>query len=499
MADPIRLLRQAFGVRPRSILWLLLVIVAAAALVWRLVNWRNQPPEIPFAKVVRESIMSSVSTNGKVEPDVWATARAERSGPVGAILIERGKHVEEGAPLVEIDASDAQADLAASQSRIEQARADLAMFDRGGRTADLADISSGIEKAKLELDAAQKDYEILSRLQAKEAATKVEAATARQRVENAQLQIYSFEQKRTALVAAPDKSAALARLHDAETAAKLADQRIKQSTVRAPISGVVYQFDLKRGAYLNAGDIVAYIGKLERVRVNVYVDEPDLGRVTRGLPVSITWDALPGRSWAGVVDKTPTQIEALGSRQVGQVTVRGWDRKANRPINETYTLQDLWKAQNLSQLEKTRRALIAKAYESRTEVVTDQPVHTVAEAKALARSILEKQDKKLIEASGATIGLPDLRAGSVVYISGFGAPPKDVDPSAAIDFEGRYYVTASTHTIQSGGYRTECWSTGHGELKSVVVGCRDYYDARVAAERALGGTRGSPGVRQSRQ
>lgn len=305
--------------KPRTIFWLLLAIAGTGAAVWTLVNWRNQPAEIPFAKVVRESIMSSVSTNGKVEPIEWAAARAERSGPVGTILIDRGKFVAQNAPLVEIDASDAQADLASAQSRIEQARADLAMFDRGGRAADLADISSGIEKAKLELDAAQKDYEILVRLQAKDAATKAEVAAAKQRVENAQLQLRSFDQKRMALVAAPDKSAAQARLHDAETAAKLADQRIKQSTVRAPISGVVYQFDLKRGAYLNAGDIVASIGKLERVRVNVYVDEPDLGRVTRGLPVSITWDALPGRSWTGVVDKTPTQIEALGSRQVGQV------------------------------------------------------------------------------------------------------------------------------------------------------------------------------------
>lgn len=318
MADPVRLLRKAFGVRPRNILWLLL-IVAAGALTWTLVHWRNQPPEIPFTKVARESIMSSVSTNGKVEPIEWATARAERSGPVEAILIDRGKAVAEGAPLVEIDASDARADLAAAESRIEQTKADLATFDRGGRAIDLADISSGIEKAKLELEAAQKDYEILSRLEAKQAATKVEVATAKQRVENAQLLIHSFEQKRNALVAAPDKSAALARLHDAETAAKLADQRIKQSTVRAPISGVVYQFDLKRGAYLNAGDIVAYIGKLERVRVNVYVDEPDLGRVTRGLPVSITWDALPGRAWTGVVDKTPTQVEKLDTRQVGLV------------------------------------------------------------------------------------------------------------------------------------------------------------------------------------
>jgi HlyD family secretion protein len=305
-------------VRPRNILWLVLVLAVVGG-VWWLVNWRNQPPEIPFAKVVRESIVSSVSTNGQVEPIEWATARAERSGPVGTILIDRGKFVAEGAPLVEIDASDARAELAAAQSRIEQARADLAMFDRGGRATDLADISSGIEKAKLELEAAQKEYDSLTRLEAQQAATKFEVATARQRVENDQLLIRSFEQKRTALVAGPDKSAALARLHDAETASKLAEQRIKQSTVRAPISGLVYRFDLKRGAYLNAGDIVAYIGKLERVRVNVYVDEPDLGRVARGLPVSITWDALPGRSWSGVVDKTPTQVEGFQSRQVGQV------------------------------------------------------------------------------------------------------------------------------------------------------------------------------------
>jgi len=306
-------------VRTRTIWWLALVLAMVGGSVWWVVNWRNQPPEIPFAKVVRESIVSSVSTNGQVEPIEWAPARADRSGPVQSILIERGQHVAQDAPLVEIDASDARADLAAAQSRIEQARADLAMFDRGGRATDLADIASGIEKAKLELDAAQKEYDSLTRLEARQAATKFEAATAKQRVDNATLQIRSLEQKRLALVAAPDKSAALARLHDAETAAKLADQRIRQSVVRAPISGVVYRFDLKRGAYLNAGDIVAYIGKLERVRVNVFVDEPDLGRVARGLPVAITWDALPGRSWTGVVDKTPTQIEALGSRQVGQV------------------------------------------------------------------------------------------------------------------------------------------------------------------------------------
>jgi HlyD family secretion protein len=305
-------------VKPRALLWLLALVVAGA-LGWSLWNWRNQPAEIPFAKVARETVISAVSTNGKVEPIDWAPARAERSGAVVAILIERGKHVEQDAALVEIDASEAKADLASAEARIEQAHADLAVLEKGGRATDLADISSGIEKAKLDLDTAQNDFDSFTRLLAKGAATKQDLALAKQRVENAQLQIRSWEQKRTSLVAAPDKSAAMARLHDAESAAQLAQQRIKQSVVRAPISGTVYQFDLKRGAYLTAGDVVASIGKLERVRVNVYVDEPDLGRVTRGLPVSITWDALPGRTWKGEVDKTPTQIEKLDSRQVGQV------------------------------------------------------------------------------------------------------------------------------------------------------------------------------------
>jgi hydrogenase maturation factor len=35
--------------------------------------------------------------------------------------------------------------------------------------------------------------------------------------------------------------------------------------------------------------------------------------------VTITWDALPGRQWHGQVDKKPVAIQALGSRQVGEV------------------------------------------------------------------------------------------------------------------------------------------------------------------------------------
>jgi RND family efflux transporter MFP subunit len=190
---------------------------------------------------------------------------------------------------------------------------------RGGRPTDLAEISSGAERARLDLKNAEKEYDELQRLEAKHAATRIEVNAAKQRVDQAKLLIQSLEDKRQALGASSDRASAQARLDDAQAAATLAEAQIRQSVVRAPIDGTIYQFDLKPGAYLNAGDPVASIGRLDQVRVNVYVDEPDLGRVAKGMPVAITWDARPGQMWEGEVDRTPTQIQALGTRQVGEV------------------------------------------------------------------------------------------------------------------------------------------------------------------------------------
>ena len=293
---------------------------AAAVAGWWIAKRKNQPPEIAFARVTRETINSTVPTNGKVEPVEWAAARADRAGAVREIHLRRGQSVRANEPLVDLDASDAQAERSTAEARIAQTRAELETLSKGGRAADLAEISSSLDRARLDLETAQKEYAALSRLQKQQAATQQEVTAAKEKVDRAQLQIQSLEAKKSALVAAPDRASAQARLQDAEAALRLADDHIRQSVVRAPIDGFVYQFDLKPGAFLNAGDSVALIGRLERVHVNVYVDEQDLGRVAKGMPVAITWDALPGRIWMGAVDKTPVQIVPLGSRQVGEVT-----------------------------------------------------------------------------------------------------------------------------------------------------------------------------------
>lgn len=299
--------------------WLLLILPLLLLLWWGL-DHRGSAPEIHFAAVRQTRIESTVSTNGKVEPAEWAAARAQSEGVVRAVSVQRGQSVQAGQTLVMLDVTAAQSDLAGAQAREEEARAENATIGQGGKASQLASINDSIRTQQTVVDAAQRSYDSLARLAGKQAATKQQVQDAKDALDRAKLQLAALEDQRRTLVTANDKEVAQAKLHDAQAAVALAHHRMGLGDIRAPISGTVYQFDLKVGAYLQPGDLVALVGELDQVKVTVYVDEPDLGRVSLGNPVTITWDAKPGQKWWGRVDKLPTEVISLQTRTVGEVT-----------------------------------------------------------------------------------------------------------------------------------------------------------------------------------
>jgi HlyD family secretion protein len=299
-------------------LLLLLLIPAALLLGWVLLR-RAEPPEIPFAKATRERLVSTLTTNGKVEPVEWAAIRAEGSGPVEQLYVQRGEPVREGQLVVMLDASQARRELSSAEARIAQSQAELETLRQGGHAGERAEIESGLVRARADYENARREYESLQRLAQKQAATQAEVRAAREAMQSAQLEIQALERKRSALVSPSDTTAAEARLLEAQSGAAAATSRINLSQIRSPMNGVLYDFDLRPGAFLQPGDLVGRVGRLDQLRVTIYVDEPELGRVEKGMPVTISWDAKPGREWQGTVEQVPTQVVALGTRQVGEV------------------------------------------------------------------------------------------------------------------------------------------------------------------------------------
>lgn len=124
------------------------------------------------------------------------------------------------------------------------------------------------------------------------------------------------------------------------------------------------------------------------------------------------------------------------ANQWQSVTVRGWDRQSQKVISATVDLTD----PQVAKINGNLHALI----QDRQQQTVDLPVFTVAEAKQRARALLLDRSKEIVTAHGKTVGLPALRAGTLVNIQGVGAR-----------LSGTYFVTKTTHTLGESGYVTE--------------------------------------------
>ncbi|MDR3698202.1 MAG: efflux RND transporter periplasmic adaptor subunit [Candidatus Sulfopaludibacter sp.] len=299
--------------------WLLsLPLLVAVLIAWGIVR-KNAPLDVNFTRVRRQTLVSTLPTNGKAEPVEWQAVRAAAAGLVSRVPVQEGQTVAKDAVLAELTDPSLQADIEAAEAKVAEARVALSALEAGGRPSQLAEIDSSLARARFDLQTAQKEYGTLQRLHARQAVTAVEVQAAGDKVHQFEIEISGLEKRRGSLVGKSDVDAAKARLQDVESALKLARDRAAQGLVRTPIGGEVYGLAIRTGAYLNAGDLVADVGRLNRLRVRVYVDEPLLGRVAIGQPVTIRWEALPGKQWQGTVERMPTSIQALGSRQVGEV------------------------------------------------------------------------------------------------------------------------------------------------------------------------------------
>lgn len=298
---------------------LFILVPLAAGLGWLIYQQKTELPKVPFAKTARERLSSTLSTNGKVEPLEYTEVRVATAGLVQHLMLRQGDEVRKDQALAELSQPGQTEELAAAEARLAQTRAELAALEAGGRGTEIAEIEGSQARLKSQREAAQQNLEALERLVKANAATRYEAEQARQAIREIDTQLQSLTQRRGSLVSKTDVDAARARIREAQAGVDAIQGRIARNTVKLPAGGVLYNLPIREGAFLNAGDIVASVGRLDPVRVRVYVDEPELGRVSPRQPVRITWDALPGKDWNGKVEQRPTQVVALGSRQVGEV------------------------------------------------------------------------------------------------------------------------------------------------------------------------------------
>lgn len=288
-------------------------LVAAALGVAALVAWfglgdrQEAQASNEVVTVAPRTFTATVIAVGAVKPQIGAEVRvgSRVSGRVWRLRANIGDRVEKGTVLAELETAELDALLAqrtAELKLVQARRAALEALAPDEEARALANVRRFEAEAKLTAEDLQRQQTLLEG----GLAPRATADVARDRYAVAQAELESARRGLDLVRAetAERRKQADADIERAGAAMESASVDRAFTVLRAPISGVVASVSTQEGetvaAGLSAPTFVTIID-LDRLQLNAYVDEVDIGKIIAGQSVTFTVDAFPARDFTGRV------------------------------------------------------------------------------------------------------------------------------------------------------------------------------------------------------
>ena len=247
---------------------------------------------------VEQPIARFIRATGTLMAEEQADVAAETTGRVVAAPIERGSAVAEGATLVQLSATETDAQLKEAQANAAQIEARLGMT--AGATFNVETVPE-VQNAKASYELAQSEFARIRSLLDQKVVSQSEYDQRRTQMEAARQQYEAA--KNGAAQQFQSLQAARARV-------ALAHKAFADTVVRAPFSGVVAQRLVSVGDYVTRGTKVAVVVRVNPLRVQLTVPEQFISAVSVGQPVGFVVDAYPDRQFEGRVKYVSPALQA---------------------------------------------------------------------------------------------------------------------------------------------------------------------------------------------
>ncbi|NYF79877.1 efflux RND transporter periplasmic adaptor subunit [Granulicella arctica] len=321
---------------PATIWGSLIVVALLAGLLIR--SLTREIVSVRVAPVTHQNLLSTVSTNGKVEPIDEYQAHAPAPGVVEQIYVDVGQKIKVGELLVKMDDSDAVARMASANASLKSAEASHSDLQQGGTQDERLAMQGDLSRAQLQQQQATKDLAALQLLEQKGAASASEVASAKQRLESANSTFQGLQQRSTQRYSATDRSRSEAQILEAKASLASARSSFAGANIRSPIAGTVYSIPVSQYDFVPAGEDLLDVADLNRIQIRAYFDEPEIGKLAEGQSVKIVWDAKPLQIWHGHISLAPTTVITYNTRNVGECIITVDDAKGDLLPNTNVTV-----------------------------------------------------------------------------------------------------------------------------------------------------------------
>jgi HlyD family secretion protein len=355
----------------KRVITIVIVLFVIAAAVFGVFQWRARQNRVTLSSyqtvaAARGDLTSTIGATGIVHSNQTAVLTWQTSGTIGEVGANVGDLVStedtlatleraslaQNVILAQVDLNNARKaleDLKSSQAAqtqalqglleaqkavIETDRA-LAYFDQDRYQKDLERAEDAVVDAKDALDDAKADFEPYKDLDKdnssrKRLQDKLDEAqrTYDEAVRKRDLLLLQHEQAKANLAAAKASQADAQREYDrvkdgpnaedianAEARITAAQATLNLAHIAAPFAGTITDIQAKPGDRVNPGTIAFQIDDLSRLLVDVSVSEVDINRVKVGQEATLSFDAILGKEYKGVV----TRVDRVGSSAQGVV------------------------------------------------------------------------------------------------------------------------------------------------------------------------------------
>ena len=274
--------RPAFPLRKLGIAAIVITVAAGGWYFW---GKRGESADGGYRTetVQRGDVRVAISSTGTLSAISTVTVGSQVSGQITEVLVDFNDRVTKGQVLATIDASTYQAQIEQGSAQIASAQASLRQAQAGLRNAQL-------------------DYNRKADLGRQQLVSKSDVDLARSSLEQAQAQVNSAQ----------------AQIRQQTASTQTTRVNLQRTVIRSPVDGVVLTRTIEPGqtvaASLSAPELFTIAEDLAKMKIELAVDESDIGQVKVGQVVSFSADAFPERQFKGVVDQV--RLSATTSNNV---------------------------------------------------------------------------------------------------------------------------------------------------------------------------------------
>jgi HlyD family secretion protein len=325
----------------KALIFIGMLIVLGAALYWAVADSRKEtkagPPaagnrqrQIPVETVLlhQGTVERRLHLTGNIVAEATVDVFSKVSGILEKMEVDQGDRVKADQVVAMVEREEKEAELQEERAAVDVLRAKWAQIETGARPEEIAQAEQLVRQTKASWETSLDNYRRLKNLKDRdfisqqgldEAALKVTVSAAEHRSATEKLTLLKKGARQE------DRDALLAQMQEAEAAVRLAEIHLKNTTIRAPVSGIISKRYMDLGALVGTSTPILRIVAMDRVKVIVQVVESELAQLSSGAAADIRVDAYEDEVFKGTVARVSPTVDS--ESRTADVEIRADNRE----------------------------------------------------------------------------------------------------------------------------------------------------------------------------